>query len=182
VVISDSVVSIDGSSLEGCDALASIEVGGGNPTYHSIDGVLFSKDGTVLLRYPASKPGVSYSIPGCVVNIVGGAFLGCRSLKSITIGEGVRSIEYVAFSGCAGLTSITIPQSVTFIDADAFWNCPDLKSVICLAMTPPDINFDAFNGVTQSSACLYVPKSAIDAYRCATGWEEFGCIRELAST
>jgi len=173
VVIPDSVVSIDGSSFEGCIALTSIDVGCGNPTYNSVDGVLFSKDRTALLKYPASKWDASYSVPDSVTTIVNGAFFGCHSLTDITIGNGVTYIGYVAFSGCTGLTSITIPNSVTFIDDDAFWNCVDLTSVICLAVIPPDINSDAFNGVTQLPAVLYVPKSAIAAYRGAAGWKNF---------
>ena len=45
-----------------------------------------------------------------VTSIGGAAFEGCRSLKSITIPDGVTSIGNYAFEGCSSLTSITIPD------------------------------------------------------------------------
>ena len=57
------------------------------------------------------------------------AFYGCSGLKSVTIGNSVTSIDYQAFYGCNGLTSITIPNSVTSIDDSAFYSCIGLTSV-----------------------------------------------------
>lgn len=52
-------------------------------------------------------------IPDGVTEIFSGAFLGCKSLTSITIPNGVTSIGIVTFSGCSTLAEITIPNSVT---------------------------------------------------------------------
>ena len=45
-------------------------------------------------------------------DIESSAFLGCHGLTSITIPDGVTSIEDYTFNECYGLTSVTIPNSV----------------------------------------------------------------------
>jgi hypothetical protein len=57
------------------------------------------------------------------------AFFGCKSLTSITIGNGVTSIGEKAFNLCNSLTSITIPESVTSIGEYAFNHCNSLTSI-----------------------------------------------------
>ena len=47
---------------------------------------------------------------------------------NVTIGNGVKSIDYSAFYGCTELTSITIPDSVTSIGGFAFYGCTGLTS------------------------------------------------------
>ncbi|WP_370688141.1 S-layer homology domain-containing protein [uncultured Bacteroides sp.] len=49
-----------------------------------------------------------------------GAFFQCEKLTSVTIPNGVISIEGRAFSTCSSLTSVTIPKSVTVIGDVAF--------------------------------------------------------------
>lgn len=51
------------------------------------------------------------------------AFMNCKALTSVTIGNGITSIGVEAFSGCTALTSITIPDSVTTIGEAAFSGC-----------------------------------------------------------
>lgn len=54
----------------------------------SVDGVLYSRDGTILYAYPAAKSGSSYTIPKEAKKIYKGAFLACENLKEILIEEG----------------------------------------------------------------------------------------------
>ncbi|MGM9929310.1 MAG: leucine-rich repeat domain-containing protein [Bacillus sp. (in: firmicutes)] len=57
------------------------------------------------------------------------AFIGCKGLTSVTIGNSVTSIGHYAFSLCSGLTGVTIGNSVTTIGDDAFSWCSDLTGV-----------------------------------------------------
>ena len=50
-------------------------------------------------------------------------------LVSVTIPEGVTTIEDEAFSGCASLVSIEIPKSVTTIGSSPFSSCRALKKL-----------------------------------------------------
>jgi len=136
----------------GCYALTSINVENGNPNYSSENGVLFNKDKTTLIKYPAGKIAENYAIPNSVITIADDAFLRCQNLTSIvipnsvttiksnafyrcekltsvTFGNSITTIEYSAFSYCEKLTSITIPNSVTTIESYAFSGCEKLTSV-----------------------------------------------------
>ena len=129
ITIPNSVTSIGGSAFSGCGSLASINVLDNNKYYCDIDGVLFNKDKTEIIKYPGKKEGTAYQIPNSVTSIENEAFRGCSSLTSITIPEGVTSIGNYAFYNCSNLTSITIPEGVTSIGNYAFYNCSNLTSI-----------------------------------------------------
>ncbi len=129
ITIPDNVTYIDIWAFNGCTGLTAIDVKAGNNNYTSVNGVLFNKDKTELICYPAGKTDKSYNIPNCVTNIGGWAFDGCTSLTSITIPDSVTEIDWSAFEGCTSLTSITIPDSVTEIGWSAFEGCTSLKSI-----------------------------------------------------
>ena len=128
VTIPDSVTSID-NSFFGCVSLKSFTVSESNSAYSSKDGVLFNKNKTKLVAYPAGKTNTSYTIPDSVTSIGYSAFYGCSSLTSVTIPDSVTSIGSEVFYGCSSLTSVTIPDSVTSIGYDAFSGCSSLTSV-----------------------------------------------------
>ena len=129
ITIPDNVTYIDIWAFNACTGLTAIDVKAGNNNYTSVNGVLFNKDKTELICYPAGKTDKSYNIPNCVTNVGGWAFDGCTSLTSITIPDSVTEIDWSAFEGCTSLTSITIPDSVTEIGWSAFEGCTSLKSI-----------------------------------------------------
>ncbi len=82
-----------------------------NKNYTSIDGVLFNKNITTLIKYPTTKTG-DYTIPESVTTIGNYAFNGCNELKGrLNIPSSVTIIGEGAFAYCFGLTSVTIPAS-----------------------------------------------------------------------
>ena len=130
VSISKSVTAIGEGSFGFCSNLANITVDEDNKYYKSIDGSLYSKDGTVLIQYAIGKTDVSFIVPDGVISIGEEAFISCDNLKSVTIPDSVTSIVKFAFYGCRSLISITIPDSVTSIGWAAFSECTSLTSVV----------------------------------------------------
>ncbi|MBR4949879.1 MAG: leucine-rich repeat protein, partial [Clostridia bacterium] len=128
ITIPDSVTNIGDYAFYGCDSLTSIIVENNNDYYSSVDGVLFNKEMTELICFPAGKA-TSYAIPDSVTSIVDWAFGGCDGLTSITIPNSVTSIGEWTFSDCSNLTSITIPTSVTSIGIRAFSFCSSLTNI-----------------------------------------------------
>ena len=128
VIIPGSVTSIDVDSFDGCFNLTMFSVEESNTVYKSIDGVLFSKDGKLLVNCPQGKSG-SYAIPDGVTGIGEYGFGFCTKLKSISIPSSVTSIENSAFAECWGLTNLKIPSGVTSIEEYTFWGCYSLNSV-----------------------------------------------------
>ncbi len=77
-----------------------IDVDVNNATYSSVDGVLFNKDRTKLIRCPTAafmSIGRNYVIPDTVSEIAGMAFAQCRGLDRVTIPPAVVTIGYGAF-------------------------------------------------------------------------------------
>ena len=68
-----SVDTIYTSAFGNCSSLTAIHVSPDNPHYMSVDGVLFSKDGTKLLWCP-KRESSRYEVPNTVTNITTGAF------------------------------------------------------------------------------------------------------------
>ena len=106
VVIPDSVTLIDKDAFISCESLTSIEVDENNQNYKSIGGVLYSKDGTILIRYPEGKKESSFTIPDSVILIGERAFYKCSSLESVVIPDSVFLIDERAFYGCSSLESV----------------------------------------------------------------------------
>lgn len=123
-----AIGTLDASALGAGRNLTGYFVDEKNTAYTSVDGILFSKDGTVLVAYPQGKNDTSYSIPESVTCIASDAFGGSR-LTSVTIPESVTSIRLGAFFGCNGLTSITIPKSVVSIGDLALADCANLSNI-----------------------------------------------------
>ena len=64
-----------------------------NKVYSSDSGVLFSKDGTELVRYPENRSGDSYTIPDRVKTVRSYAFYNAGNLKEIVVPASVRKLE-----------------------------------------------------------------------------------------
>lgn len=71
------------------------------------------------------------------------------------------------------LTSVTIPTSITTIDDFAFGDCPNLRFIKCLGATPPSASDNSFDDGVYQNTTLYVPISALEAYKNAEGWKNF---------
>ncbi len=147
VAIPASVTSIGACAFNGCLRLTSINVADDNADYSSKDGVLFNKEMTTLMQYPAGKTDTQYAIPNSVTSIGYSAFY-CSDLTSVTISNSVTSIGYSAFCNCPSLESVTIPNSVTSIGAWAFNNCSNLTSVT-ISNSVTSIGYSAFSSCTS---------------------------------
>lgn len=91
-------------------------------------GVMSSKNGEKLLR-GTKDLGATYNIRKGIKVICKNAFLGCSSLKSVTIPGSVIYIENGAFTCCHSLKNITIPENVKYIGNYAFYKRSSLINI-----------------------------------------------------
>lgn len=129
--------------------IVSIIVDENNPAFASVDGVLFNKDKTELIRFPQESEKTSYTIPDSVTTVGCRAFYNCWNLSNISIPDSVTDIYKGAFSSC-GITTAIIPESVAKIEDSTFYYCYDLTSVTIpnSVTTIGDSAFDSCESLT----------------------------------
>ncbi|MDD4291397.1 MAG: leucine-rich repeat protein [Clostridia bacterium] len=100
----------------GCTSLSNIIVDNDNPYFTTINGVLFSKDMTVLIKYTQALSNTTYVVP-----------------------EGVLKIGANAFAGNAVLERVILPTTLEVIGDCAFYNTPNLKYYVFLSENAPTL-------------------------------------------
>lgn len=99
----------------------------------------------------------SITIPNGVTTIEMGAFYRCEYLTEITLPESVTTIGEQAFGACTSIKSITIPQGVTSIEYSAFSDCTSLASVT-IPNNVTSIGEEAFSGCTSLTSIIIPDK------------------------
>ena len=150
VTIPAKVCHIGECVFSACFYLESINVDSKNAWYKSIDGILYSKDGSVLVAAPGGRRNISVSgqtseigkfafftngkigdisFPGTIMKIMFEAFGYCYELREAVLPYGVRIIDAAAFLHCPELETATIPPSVDVIGRHAFAECGKLSDL-----------------------------------------------------
>lgn len=84
IEIPATVREIGNYAFSGCKYLTSITVDEDNANYSSSSGVLYNKEGSVLITYPAGKTDNFVNISRDVVEIANMAFYKCSYVKKVT--------------------------------------------------------------------------------------------------
>ena len=143
ITIPASVLDMDNRAFLNCENMTSINVDANNPNFSSIDGVLFNKDKTLIIRYPCGKQG-TYTIPNSVLTIGDQAFAVSYYLTGVTIPNSVTMIDAHAFMNCIALPTITIPYSVEQISSGVFHGCNTLTAI---DVDAGNLNYCSIDGV-----------------------------------
>lgn len=145
-----------------CQSLDMIKVADGNDNFASIEGVLFSKDLTLLFQYPAGKYDAVYTIP-----------------------EGTLRITHQAFEGSRFLEKVVLPASIEMIEG-AFWRCINLSEVVCVGEVPADwyafgmtSMVEPFDFKLMEEGWLTVKSGCKSIYESDYNWRMFNNIREM---
>lgn len=125
--ISKKVCAISAIALDKAN-ITKFVVNNDNPSFKAIDGVLYTKNGTRLVRFP-NNYSKSYTIPTGVKTISQYAFRNSEQLEEVIIPDTVTKIGEGAFYGCSSLSKISIPQKIRAIRPYTFFNCSSLKNI-----------------------------------------------------
>lgn len=165
-----SLFSIGDAPFRGCESIKSIHVDPKNRYYKSepnkregSDHVLFNKNKSVIVAYPASSREVQYDIPDSVTVISDWAFSECKKLNRITIPDSVSEIGEGAFCNCVLLDEVEIPDSVEKIDDCAFRGCASLEKVV-IPSSVKDLGWGLFDGCEGAVTVYCDEGSAICDY------------------
>ena len=127
--IGKGITTIQAGAFSHCQQLDNITVDNENKVYTGKEGVLFNKEGTELLIYPAAKAGF-YQVPDGITRIREGAFAGASRLENIKFADTLTEIEGYAFSECTSLNAPALPAGLTTIGENAFEYCVSFEGEI----------------------------------------------------
>ncbi|MBP5338128.1 MAG: leucine-rich repeat domain-containing protein [Prevotella sp.] len=140
-----SVTKMENSALWFDYGMTDIQVDESNPTYKSIDGIVYSKDGAQLLHCPCGRTG------------------------TVTIAEGTTTLDH-SFFCCGKLEKVVIPASVETIGESTFSDCYGLRSIYTEREEPVPGKVWVFwpsgnNFWLPSSCTIYVPQGCKEKYQ-----------------
>ena len=141
LVIGGETTTIQSTTFQGCTALTNVTFNEGNKV---------SSIGTSAFASCTSLTGID--IPHAVTVIEQSVFNGCRSLKSVTMGDNVTSIGITAFYNTA-LTTFNFPSALTSIGQSAFENS-QLTGNIELPAALTAIGTQAFAGTQLTGVSI----------------------------
>ncbi|MBQ7873212.1 MAG: leucine-rich repeat domain-containing protein [Clostridia bacterium] len=152
VYIGKNVGLISDIAFSECPLLESINVSEENPYFTSINGDLYSKDGTVLIKYVGGKKDTFFAVPDGVTTVMDRAFDSaahlvevvvpdsvveygmdmfetCSSLETVTLGRGITEIDGRMFGYRNPLKTLNISNAISDIDAYTFYSCYKLETI-----------------------------------------------------
>lgn len=144
--------------FDDCKALQKIDVDDENTVFCSIDGVLYNKSATELLRCPEGRED-ALIVPDCVEIIGNNSFWNC-SVNSVQLSNHLKKVGLCAFWRCR-LDEIELPDGVTEICDNAFCGCDELQKVT-LPSSVSKIGSDCFDMCGEFE--LFAPEGSV-AYR-----------------
>lgn len=174
-VISDDTKELGDDFFSLATSLITIEVSVENKNFSSNNGILYNKNQTILLRYPAGRTMSNnqsshrFVIPNTVILIYKKAFSLNKTLEMVTFGENVEAVDDEAFSGCENLVSVNFDNSnIKSIGTKAFERCLNLSSVV-LPIELERLGSSAFMGCSKLTD-IYFSNSILEIGRnCFTG-------------
>lgn len=122
------VQNLGGYIFQDCNALTAIHVDEANPMFCDRNGVLFTKDGVTLVRYPQHAPAQSYRIPDGCTQLANGSFVDAANLRQIDLNQATVYGQDVFFR-CTGLENVVLPEGTAELFGSAFAYCSALKSI-----------------------------------------------------
>ena len=151
IYIGSGVQALNYHHFDGCEQLKKINISPKNKRYTSVDGIVYSKDMTVLELVPEGFEGVLEVLPGTLevqreagtdlpkltavvipdsVTFIGGnAFMRCDNIETVVLGSGVEELDSNVFCDCNKLKNLTLNDGLKVIGYGAFSSCWSLESV-----------------------------------------------------
>ncbi len=167
VFLPSTLNHIDADWFRDCDVLTRVIIDKKSPYLKSVDGIVYSKKGDVLIYYPkgkiqnttSSNLGV-FIIPPTVKEIAVGAFAHCIALNSVTFPPNLHSIHRSAFNNCVNLEKVLLNDGLANIYLESFYDCTKLLE-ISIPSTVRHIGNECFYNNTRLSSVSFAEDSQL---------------------
>lgn len=124
--------------------ISAIHVDPENQICKSISGVLYSKDGSILYKYPSKKTETEYRFPEETIEISSFAFDQCSNLERIVLNNNIKIIPSFAFVECGNINEIVL-TGVKELCNSIIVDCPSLKKLY-IPESVSEIEQETFSG------------------------------------
>jgi len=159
-----TVKTVKWESSAGRDNVMYYEVSEDNPYICSVDGIVYSKDMTRLIKIPTYYKEKEITVPEGVKTISCMAGWAMNNVQTLILPEGLEVIGEGGFGYSPQLVSVKLPETLDVIGGKAFSDCGLLENI-----TVPDsvqhIGYKAFDGtlaVTYENGFGYVGKWLVE--------------------
>lgn len=124
-----SIESIDVNYDLQYDNTAYYEVSEDNQCFVSVDGIIYTKDMTELIKVPSNYEKTKIAVPDSVKKFRTGAFHSLKNVESVELPDGITTLSRNAFCGSSKLKSIKLPSELDIIGDNAFNGCVSLTDI-----------------------------------------------------
>jgi hypothetical protein len=190
----------DASAFYG-NSFRSIIMAENNPKYTTEAGILYTKDKSVLLAYPAGNLRDSVYIKEGVVMLGHGALVWARNIRYLELPLSLKELGEESLSevdslvhliikdsverigdwalACRRITHLTLGSGVKSVGVDFFVPLHRLNVDIYSRAINPPLIYNLKSNTPFLSNChvdrtnIYVPAQSLNAYRQADGWNRF---------
>ena len=147
--IPSTVTNIRTYNLDRTSSLREVQVSADNSSFASLDGVLFSKDMSVLIYYPMGRVADVYNVPDGVVTVDEYSFYGDGGPRSVIMSDSVTSIESECFYENSTLERIDLGRAE--ITSLTLYGCSNLSEIEVSSDSP----YTVYDGVLFFGESLY---------------------------
>ena len=170
VALPQTLEYLGASAFSGCTSLALAEIN--LPALTTIGGSAFYNCTSLALA--------EINLPA-LTTIGGSAFRLCKAIVNLRVNaEQLSSMPTLVFADCTGMKTLYLNTPALTTAGGTAWNtsvvynCTELLNFAITAETPPTWN----NGANMFMYCdklvgIYVPDSAVETYKAASGWTKF---------
>ena len=142
ITIPKGTTSMQAGAFHGCENLKNVFIEEENPSYVAVDNVVFTKDLTSLVFYPAGIITERYDVPTSVTTLAPESFDGTK-IEYLSIPESVTTLEGSVFSyGQFGY--IEFPESITSFPDKLFLHCSGVSHGLVIPASVTSIGENCF--------------------------------------
>lgn len=178
ITLPETITQADGWAFFFCNKLENIYVDTENSNLKSIDGVLYSKDGSALIAYPFGRKDKTFTVPRGTRGIWGGAFTQSQNIEKIILPSSLQWINGWAFQWCNQLREIDTSNCTYFTTENEVIYSHDKKSLVYYPPYKTDKTFDVPETVKTIEQCAFMNNKYIKNITLPHGlitinWEAF---------
>jgi len=141
--VENYIIAVDSAE----DGVAYYDVDKDNPYLTSVDGILYNKDMTKLIKVPSRYAGKKITVSDSVKTIDNFAFFSLDNVESIELPDSVEVIGRCAFSASRELETVKLSENLDILSDNAFSECTALKNVT-IPESVKYVGYEAFNGTS----------------------------------